>query len=87
MSLRVRAFMVSARGHVEERKQEMPDVHQPDLSGAGEQEGKPGVPPLPPNASGITHATLEDSRRSTDIASKMFAVSKPATECNSHQIT
>lgn len=28
----------STRGHMEERKQEMPDVHQPDLSVAGEPE-------------------------------------------------
>lgn len=26
----------TTRGHMEERKKEMPDVHQPDLSGAGE---------------------------------------------------
>lgn len=29
--------MVTTRGHMEEKKQEMPDVHQPDLSVAGEQ--------------------------------------------------
>lgn len=32
---------------MEERKQEMPDVHQPDLSVAGEQECRLGVPPEP----------------------------------------
>lgn len=29
---------------MEERKQEMPDVHQPDLSVAGEQRSRLGVP-------------------------------------------
>lgn len=33
-------------GHVEERKQEMPDVHQLDLSVAGEHMSDWGVPPL-----------------------------------------
>lgn len=30
--------VVATRGHMEERKQEMPDVHQLDLSVTGEQE-------------------------------------------------
>lgn len=30
--------VVATRGHMEERKQEMPDVHQLDLSETGEQE-------------------------------------------------
>lgn len=48
---RMGAFTATTPGHLEERKQEMPDVHQPDLSLAGEPEEKPGVPPPPPNAS------------------------------------
>lgn len=39
--------VATTRGHMEKRKQEMPDVHQPDLSEAGEQECRLGVPPLP----------------------------------------
>lgn len=38
----MRAFMATTRGHMEKRKQEMPDVHQPDLAVAGEQEEDPG---------------------------------------------
>lgn len=37
----------TTQGHMEERKQEMPDVHQLDLSVAGEQRGRMGVRPLP----------------------------------------
>lgn len=41
-------YVATTRGHMEEREQEMPDVHQPDLSVAeGEQGFRLGVPPPP----------------------------------------
>lgn len=66
MSVRVRqrrmgAFTATTRGHLEERKQEMPDVHQPDLSVAGGAGGKSrGTSTATKGSMNHTHSSQKD---------------------------
>ena len=81
-------YVATTRGHMEERKQEMPDVHQPDLSVA---EGEPGCrlgvpPPLSHDPSAMSEASFGFFQRKLRIIFLFPPLVTEASSCDSEML-